>query len=123
MDQEDVLADLQKTVEALKKDHEALVKKERIVDIALNASESEIREFQSHKQQELNKLDTVVALKMHQVSSACERQCVSFHFKFKVTAHLQIECLVNGKLPLSLSNVIVFTRSGSHATSQSHRRA
>ena len=36
-----------------------------------NASESEIREFQSHKQQELNKLDTVVALKMHQVTLRC----------------------------------------------------
>jgi hypothetical protein len=67
LDQEDVLADLQKAVEALKKDHEALVKKERVIDVALNASEAEIREFQSHKQQELNKLDTVVALKMHQV--------------------------------------------------------
>ena len=67
-----MLAELQKTVEALKKDHEALVKKERIIDTALNASESEIREFQSHKQQELNKLDTVVALKMHQVHNcAC----------------------------------------------------
>jgi len=89
LDQEDVLADLQKAVEALKKDHEALVKKERVIDVALNASEAEIREFQSHKQQELNKLDTVVALKMH-----------------------QIECLVNGRLPSNLSNVIVFTRAG-----------
>ena len=71
LDQEDVLADLQKAVEALKKDHEALVKKERVIDAALNASESEIREFQSHKQQELNKLDTVVALKMHQVTLRC----------------------------------------------------
>jgi WD40 repeat protein len=70
LDQEDVLADLLKTVEALKKDHEALIKKERVIDAALNASESEIRDFQSHKQQELNKLDTVVALKMHQVISA-----------------------------------------------------
>ena len=61
----------QKAVEALKKDHEALVKKERVIDAALNASESEIREFQSHKQQELNKLDTVVALKMHQVTLRC----------------------------------------------------
>ena len=68
LDQEDVLADLLKTVEALKKDHEALIKKERVIDAALNASESEIRDFQSHKQQELNKLDTIVALKMHQVT-------------------------------------------------------
>jgi hypothetical protein len=26
--------------------------------------------------------------------------------------HLQVECLVNGKLPSNLSNVIVFTRAG-----------
>ena len=114
LDQEDVLAELQKTVEALKKDHEALVKKERIIDTALNASESEIREFQSHKQQELNKLDTVVALKMHQVHN-----CACFLPLLSKFTFWQVECLVNGKLPSNLSNVIVFTRAG---LSQLHNR-
>jgi hypothetical protein len=40
-------------------------------------------------------------------------------FFFGLTFGPQIECLVNGKLPSNLSNVIVFTRAG---LSQLHNR-
>lgn len=89
LDQEEVAAEFQKAVEGLKKDNEALVKKEKIVDLALKQTEQEIQQFQTFKQQRLNELHVVITLKMHQV-----------------------KCLVSGKLPPDLSHTIVFTNQG-----------
>jgi cilia- and flagella-associated protein 44 len=89
LDQEEVLAEYQKAIEQLKKENDALVKKEKVIDAGLKAVELEIQQFQTFKQQRLNELDVVVTLRMHQV-----------------------QCLVGGKLPTDLGHTIVFTNSG-----------
>mmetsp|Transcript_35408 Transcript_35408/g.86233 ORF Transcript_35408/g.86233 Transcript_35408/m.86233 type:complete len:323 (-) Transcript_35408:76-1044(-) len=89
LDQEEVLGEFQKAVEALKKDKESLVKKDKVMDAALKQTEAEIQQFQTFKQQRLNELHVVITLKMHQV-----------------------RCLVDGKLPPDLSHTIVFTNLG-----------
>ena len=89
LDQEEMLAEFQKAVDALKKEHEALQKKEKIVDAALKQTDGEIQTFQTFKQQKLNELDVVITLKMH-----------------------QIKCLENGKMPPDLSHTVVFTNHG-----------
>jgi hypothetical protein len=89
LDQEEVLNEYSKAVEQLKKDNDALVKKEKLIDGQLRETEKEIQAFQTHKQSRLNQLDVVITLKMHQV-----------------------QCLVDGKQPADLSECLVFTNAG-----------
>ena len=47
LEQEEVYADFQKGVEALRKENEMLVKKEKIIDKALQDTEADIQSFQT----------------------------------------------------------------------------
>ena len=67
LDQEEVYAEFQKSIEALKKENEALIKKEKLIDKNLSDTEAEIQTFQTEKQRKLNELSVVITLKMHQV--------------------------------------------------------
>ncbi|KAJ1483700.1 hypothetical protein T484DRAFT_1949413 [Baffinella frigidus] len=89
LDQEEMLSEFQKAVDLLKKENEALQKKDKIIDAALKQTEAEIQTFQTFKQQRLNELHVVITLKMHQV-----------------------KCLVEGQMPPDLSHTIVFTTLG-----------
>ncbi|TPX71174.1 hypothetical protein SpCBS45565_g01378 [Spizellomyces sp. 'palustris'] len=89
LDQEDILAEIQKAVEVLKKENDALIKKEKIIDMALRTTESEIQEFQTQKQQKLNELDVVVPLRLH-----------------------QMQYLERNTLPTDLSPALVFVNEG-----------
>ncbi|KAJ3110144.1 Cilia- and flagella-associated protein 44 [Phlyctochytrium bullatum] len=67
LDQEDILAEIQKAIETLKKENDGFIKKEKIIDMALKNTEAEIQDFQTQKQQKLNELDVVVPLRLSQV--------------------------------------------------------
>ncbi|KAJ1567975.1 Cilia- and flagella-associated protein 44 [Cladochytrium tenue] len=67
LDQEEILAEIQKAVDALKKEHDGLLKREKAIDAALRGTEAEIQDFQNQKQRRLNELDVVVPLRLHQV--------------------------------------------------------
>ena len=67
LEQEEVYTDFQKAVEALKKENEMLVKKEKGIDRLLKETETEIQKFQNTKQRALNELKVVVTLQMRQV--------------------------------------------------------
>ena len=67
LDQEELSAEYQKTIAALKKENDAHVKREAGINTALGQIHKEIQEFQSEKQSKLNELDMVVTLKMHQI--------------------------------------------------------
>ena len=58
---------MQKEVTALKKDNEALIKREKATTTMLEKIDSEIQTFQSEKQSKLNELDVVLTLKLHQI--------------------------------------------------------
>ncbi|KAJ3045333.1 Cilia- and flagella-associated protein 44 [Rhizophlyctis rosea] len=89
LDQEDILGEIQKAIEALKKENDALIKKEKIIDLALKNTESEIQNFQTQKQQKLNELDVVVPLRLH-----------------------QIQYLERNALPANLAPALVFVNDG-----------
>ena len=89
LEQEEVYTDFQKAVEALKKENEMLVKKEKGIDRLLKETETEIQKFQNTKQRALNELKVVVTLQMRQVQ------------------HLTPE----GKLPKDTSESVVFAAS------------
>ncbi|KAI8915149.1 hypothetical protein DFJ77DRAFT_430281 [Powellomyces hirtus] len=89
LDQEDILVEIQKTVDVLKKENDALIKKEKISDQALRTTENEIQEFQTQKQQKLNELDVVVPLRLH-----------------------QLQYLEKQSLPADLSGALVFMNQG-----------
>ena len=89
LDQEELLAEFTKAADALKKEQEALQKKEKIIDLALKQTDEEIQQFQTFKQQKLNEIPVIISLKMH-----------------------QIKCVLEGKMPPDLSHTIVFTTSG-----------
>eukprot|EP00002_Diphylleia_rotans_P014287 TRINITY_DN2784_c0_g1_i6.p1 TRINITY_DN2784_c0_g1~~TRINITY_DN2784_c0_g1_i6.p1 ORF type:complete len:1834 (-),score=489.32 TRINITY_DN2784_c0_g1_i6:186-5687(-) len=95
LDQEDVLNEIQKSIEVLKKENDTLVKKEKVIDSALKAAEGEIQAFQTEKQQKLNELDVVLTLKLHQV-----------------------QCLIDGVLPSDLSQCLIFTNDGLYSLKQ-----
>ena len=65
LDQEEVLAEFQKALEALKKENDSLLKKDKAIDAAMVSTESDIQEFQNLKQRRLNEIDVVVTLKLH----------------------------------------------------------
>ncbi|KAJ3162408.1 Cilia- and flagella-associated protein 44 [Geranomyces michiganensis] len=89
LDQEDILVEIQKAVDVLKKENDALIKKEKISDQALRTTENEIQEFQTQKQRKLNELDVVVPLRLH-----------------------QLQYLEKGALPSDLSGALVFMNQG-----------
>ncbi|ORX54869.1 WD40 repeat-like protein [Piromyces finnis] len=66
-DQEYNINEVQKIIDALKKENEGYLKKEKIIDAALKGFESDIQEFQTLKQKRLNELDVVVPLKLSQI--------------------------------------------------------
>jgi len=86
LDQEDVIAEFLKSIDALKKEKDALMKKQKLIESSLKSIDGEIQEFQKEKQSKLNEIDVIVTLKMH-----------------------QMEYLVNGKLPEDLSVGLVFS--------------
>jgi len=59
LDQEEMLAEFQKAADTLKKDQEALMKKEKIIDQALKQTDDEIQQFQTFKQQKLNEIQVI----------------------------------------------------------------
>ena len=69
LDQEEIYADVSKGVEGLRKENEVLVKKEKQIDRALADTEADIQAFQTEKQRELNQLDVMVTLRLHQATA------------------------------------------------------
>ncbi|KXS17487.1 hypothetical protein M427DRAFT_68328 [Gonapodya prolifera JEL478] len=67
LDEEDILSDIQKAVETSKKEHDAILKKERSIVASYQAIEEEIQAFQTQKQQKLNEIAVVVPLRPHQL--------------------------------------------------------
>jgi hypothetical protein len=66
MDQEDELAEFQKGLDALRKENDNLIGREKTIDAQLKAIEREIQDFQNEKQRNLNELMTIVPLRIHQ---------------------------------------------------------
>ncbi len=74
LEQEEVYADFQKGVDALKKENDMLIKKEKAIDKALKDTETDIQAFQTEKQGKLNELHVVVTLQMSQVRHIVDSQ-------------------------------------------------
>ncbi|KAI9333809.1 hypothetical protein BDR26DRAFT_805717, partial [Obelidium mucronatum] len=90
LDLDEALVEIQKAIEGFKKENDALLKKEKIIDAALRATESEIQDFQTQKQRKLNELDVVVPLRAHQIQYLDEQEV----------------------LPADLSQALIFVNSG-----------
>lgn len=67
LDQEDVLAEFQKTIDDLKKSYDRHSQRERQVDKELVATKTEINRFQGEKQQQLNQIEVSVCLTLSQL--------------------------------------------------------
>ena len=68
-------------------DKENLVKKQKLVEQGMASIQQDITEFQREKQGRLNQIDVIVSLRLH-----------------------QIEYLSDGKMPVDLSQALVFSR-------------
>ncbi|KPP67019.1 cilia- and flagella-associated protein 44-like [Scleropages formosus] len=88
LDLEELLADERKSLEALRKEHDSLAKKEKIVLNNLEAAEGDLELLNREKQRKLNALDVVVPLRLH-----------------------QIEYVSNGAVPGKLDQVLVLNRA------------
>ncbi|XP_077198106.1 cilia- and flagella-associated protein 44 isoform X4 [Paroedura picta] len=86
LDIEEALVEEKKILENVKKEYEALAKKVKVVAAQLDAADWELEAYQREKQRRLNELHVVVPLKLHQV-----------------------EYIVNGEIPVDLSQALVFT--------------
>jgi len=67
LDQEEVLNEFEKAVQALKSQNIALINKEKNIDKNLFDTEKEIEIFQTEKQQHLNKIEITVPLSLSQI--------------------------------------------------------
>ena len=88
LDQDDIIGDITKSSEQVRKDQESLKQKLQRIDQALAATESDIQDFQREKQASLNEIDVMVMLRAH-----------------------QIEYLVDQRLPTDLSQALVFSNT------------
>ncbi len=61
--------------QVLRKEKEALAKKQRLVEQGLAAVNADMAEFQKEKQGRLNQVEVVVALRMHQVGVGKGGRC------------------------------------------------
>ncbi|KAM9695944.1 cilia- and flagella-associated protein 44 [Dama dama] len=86
LDIEEALVEEKKMIDNLKKEHDTLSKKVKIVATNLNAAEEALEAYQREKQQRLNELLVVIPLKLH-----------------------QIEYVLFGELPSDLSGTLVFS--------------
>ncbi|OWK00433.1 hypothetical protein Celaphus_00019585 [Cervus elaphus hippelaphus] len=86
LDIEEALVEEKKMIDNLKKEHDTLSKKVKIVATNLNAAEEALEAYQREKQQRLNELLVVIPLKLH-----------------------QIEYVLFGELPSDLSGSLVFS--------------
>jgi hypothetical protein len=86
LDQEDLVADITRSCDAVKKEQETLKQKMKRVEQSIFAIQTEIQDFQRQKQAKLNEIDVTVLLHLH-----------------------QIEYLVDQRLPADLSNALVFS--------------
>ncbi|XP_038318346.1 cilia- and flagella-associated protein 44 isoform X1 [Canis lupus familiaris] len=86
LDIEEALVEEKKSIDNLRKEHDALSKKVKIVATNLNAAEEALEAYQREKQQRLNELMIVIPLKLH-----------------------QIEHVVFGEIPSDLSGTLVFS--------------
>lgn len=86
LDQEDIVADITKTCETVKKEQEMLKQKLKRVEQSLAATQNDIREFQMEKQAKLNEIQVMIMLYAH-----------------------QIEYLEDDRLPADMSNAVVFS--------------
>ncbi|XP_033502384.2 cilia- and flagella-associated protein 44 isoform X1 [Epinephelus lanceolatus] len=84
LDLEELLAEEKKSAEALKKECDTLVKKEKSVQSSRKAAEEDLELINREKQQKMNELDVVVPLRLH-----------------------QIELVTNGSVPSDLSQALV----------------
>ena len=73
LDQEDILADFQKNIDDLKKQHDRMASRERQINKELVATEKDIELFQTEKQQKLNTLDVYVTLQLSQILNLVKR--------------------------------------------------
>ncbi|NXB34629.1 CFA44 protein, partial [Eulacestoma nigropectus] len=83
---EKALEEEKKVAADLKKEYNALAKKEKEVETSLDTTNRELEAFQWEKLQKLNELYVVVPLRLHQV-----------------------QCLVDGEMPRDFSQTLVFT--------------
>ncbi|KAJ3069689.1 Cilia- and flagella-associated protein 44 [Podochytrium sp. JEL0797] len=90
LDLDDALVEIQKAIEGYKKENDSLLKKEKIIDLSLRGTDSEIQDFQTQKQRKLNELDVVVPLRGHQIQYLDEEN----------------------RLPTDLSQALVFVNGG-----------
>ncbi|CAG9460447.1 unnamed protein product [Pedinophyceae sp. YPF-701] len=88
LDEEDVLMELAKGVEAVNKEREMQSKRLRMIESSLQALEEDMMDLERQKQREMNEVSTNVILRMHQV-----------------------EYLDDGHLPRDLSDALVFSQT------------
>ena len=67
LDAEEILAEEKKTCDTLRKESDALGKKEKLLVQQLAAAEKALAQFQLEKQAKLNELDVAVTLRAHQI--------------------------------------------------------
>ncbi|XP_028274026.1 cilia- and flagella-associated protein 44 [Parambassis ranga] len=88
LDLEEQLAEEKKIAEALKRESDALAKKEKLVKGNRKAVEDDLELINREKQQKINELDVVVPLRLH-----------------------QIEYVTDGSMPSDLSQALVLNKS------------
>ncbi len=75
---EEATAEEKRVCDVLKRDGDMSAKKEKTLAVALEAVDRDIAAFQLEKQAKLNKLHTLVPLKLHQILYFSMLSCCTF---------------------------------------------
>ena len=110
LDQEEMLAEFQKAADTLKKDQEALMKKEKIIDQALKQTDDEIQQFQTFKQQKLNEIQVIGSYHV-MIQSTCHvplsitpsYRLYASYLSRTESCHVMCHCLSRPHIPYIIS--------------------
>ena len=68
LDLEEAIQEEKKMIDTLKKEVDALVKKNKVINHGVNGARNDLEAFQLEKQKKMNELDMIVTLNLDQVA-------------------------------------------------------
>ena len=100
LDLEEAIQEEKKVIDSLKKEDDALIKKNKVISHGVKCAKNDLEAFQLEKQKKMNELDMIVTLNLDQVSLSLEQTLNPRTIEFSVSLYqLQMVIFLFGESP------------------------
>ena len=87
LDLEEAIQEEKKVIDSLKKEDDALIKKNKVISHGVKCAKNDLEAFQLEKQKKMNELDMIVTLNLDQVSLSLEQTLNPRTIEFSVSLY------------------------------------